>query len=147
MGHAAPHVAEAQKLDIEPAQIPRQRMVGLIVMDPLRSLQAAIRDLAVSNQLHTALLLLSLPCQIQQTFHLSYSLLSMPNITLVTKIFVAEVNHCSQCHLTSGRTDGPCKPFSNEPKDCINQAETNYCSSDMNAFVKCKISGKELLIN
>ena len=62
MGHAAAHVAEAQKLDIEPAQIPRQRMVGLIVMDPLRSLQAAIRDLAVSYQLHTALLLLSLPC-------------------------------------------------------------------------------------
>ena len=62
MGHAAPHVAEAPKLDIEPAQIPRQRMVGLIVMDPLRSLQAAIRDLAVSYQLHTALLLLSLPC-------------------------------------------------------------------------------------
>ena len=62
MGHAAAHVAEAQKLDIEPAQIPRQRMVGLIVMDPLRSLQAAIRVFAVRYQLHTALLLLSLPC-------------------------------------------------------------------------------------
>ena len=61
MGHAAPHVAEAQKLDIEPAQIPRQRMVGLIVMDPLRSLQAAIRVIAVRYQSHTALLLLSLP--------------------------------------------------------------------------------------
>ena len=62
MGHAAAHVAEAQKLDIEPAQIPRQRMVGLIVMDPLRSLPAAIRVFAVRYQLHTALLLLSLPC-------------------------------------------------------------------------------------
>ena len=53
MGHAAPHVAEAPKLDIEPAQIPRQRMAELIVMDRLQSLQAAIRaPLVVTYQLH-----------------------------------------------------------------------------------------------
>ena len=61
MGHAAPHVAEAPRLDIERAQIPRQRMAELIVMDPLQSLLAAIRaPLAVSYQLYTAVLLLLL---------------------------------------------------------------------------------------
>lgn len=46
MGHAAPHVAEASKLDIEPARIPQERMAEIIVMDPLHRLQAAIRVLA-----------------------------------------------------------------------------------------------------
>ena len=71
----------------------------------------------------------------------------MSNITLVPKTFVAEVNPCSHCHLTSGNTDGPCKPFSNQPEDCVNQAETHFCSSDMNAFVRCKPSGKEFYID
>ena len=66
MDHAASHAAsedqtEALKVDIEPAQIPRLRMAGLIVMDPLQIGQSAIRTLAVSYQLHTALLLLLLP--------------------------------------------------------------------------------------
>ena len=52
MGHAAPHVEEASKLDIEPARIPHQRMAEMIVMDPLQRLQAAIRLLAVSCQVH-----------------------------------------------------------------------------------------------
>ena len=43
MGLAAPHVVEAPKLDIEPAQIPRHQMAELIAMDPLQALQSAIR--------------------------------------------------------------------------------------------------------
>ena len=48
MESAMPHVVEASKLDIEPAQIPRQRMAEMIALDPLQSLQAAIRLLVVS---------------------------------------------------------------------------------------------------
>ena len=54
MESAMPHVVEASKLDIEPAQIPRQRMAEMIAPDPLQSLQAAIRVLAVSYQLYIA---------------------------------------------------------------------------------------------
>jgi len=43
MGLAAPHVEEASKLDIEPAQIPRHQMAELIAMEPLQFSQAAIR--------------------------------------------------------------------------------------------------------
>ena len=42
MSHAPPHVAEVANIDIEPAQIPRQRMAELTAMDPLQSIQAAI---------------------------------------------------------------------------------------------------------
>ena len=45
---AVSHVVEAPKLDIEAAQIPYQRMAEMIALDPLQSLQAAIRLLAVS---------------------------------------------------------------------------------------------------
>ena len=51
---AAPHVVEAPKLDIEPAQILRRPMAEMIAMDPLQRLQAAIRVLAVSYQLYIA---------------------------------------------------------------------------------------------
>lgn len=39
---------------------------------------------------------------------------------------------CSHCYLTEGRTDGPCKPYSLQPENCVNQAESNYCSDDRN---------------
>ena len=58
-----------------------------------------------------------------------------------------EDNGCSHCHLFGGRTDGPCKPYSREPGDCVNQAETNHCSSTINALLKCKRSSKEFYIH
>ena len=53
MEFAVPHVAEAPKLDIEAAQIPRKRMAEIIALDPLHSLQAVMRLLAVSYQSDT----------------------------------------------------------------------------------------------
>ena len=54
MEFAVPHVVEATKLDIEPAQILCLHMAEILAMDPLHSLQAAIRILAVSYKLYTA---------------------------------------------------------------------------------------------
>ena len=113
----------------------------------MANLFASLGNDRIQTKVFDSLLNATIPICLCKIYQEWWGKLSMPNITLVAKIFVAEVNHCSQCHLTSGRTDGPCKPFSNEPEACVNQAETNFCSSDMNAFVKCKISGKELLIN
>ena len=53
MEFAVPRVAEAPKLDIEAAQIPQKGMEEMIALDPLHSLQAAIRLLAVSYQSET----------------------------------------------------------------------------------------------
>ena len=53
MEFAVPHVVEAPKLDIEAAHNPRQGMAEMVALDPLKSLQAAIRLLAVSYQSET----------------------------------------------------------------------------------------------
>ena len=49
---------------------------------------------------------------------------------------------CSHCYLSQGATDGPCKVSEKyNPRNCINQAETLYCSTIESEFKLCEIQG------
>ena len=42
---------------------------------------------------------------------------------------------CSHCH----HDDGPCKVYSGNTAECVNQAETAYCSKYPTYYDKCVI--------
>ena len=59
---------------------------------------------------------------------------------------------CSHCHLPSGLalpvTDGPCKPYSKNSTECVNQAETNYCTTNPSGWnYRCYSAGTVILNN
>ena len=46
---------------------------------------------------------------------------------------------CSHCFPGSSDNDGPCKIYSGNTAECVNQAETKYCSKDPTYYDKCVI--------